>query len=45
LGNDAGDDVGKFFLEDGRLTSRVLDDEFGKKESDEDGKWFSPCFQ
>jgi hypothetical protein len=45
MGNDAGDDFGKFPLEDKESTSRVLDDEFGKKESDEDGKWFSPCFQ
>jgi len=33
MGNDAGDDFGKFPLEDKESTSRVLDDEFGKRKA------------
>ena len=44
MGNDAGDDFGKFPLEGGKSMNRFLGDEFGKCEGDEYGKRFSPDF-
>ena len=38
LGDDAGDDFGKYPLEDPESTSRFLGDGSGKPGSDEDGK-------
>jgi len=42
LGNDAGDDFGKYPLEDGGSTNLFLGDEFGKRKSDEYRKCFTP---
>jgi len=44
MGNDAGDDFGKFALEDRESTNLVLGDEFGTALSDEYGKCFTPDF-
>lgn len=42
MGNDAGDDFGKFPLDGGKSRSWFLGDEFGTALSDEYGNWFSP---
>jgi hypothetical protein len=44
MGNDAGDDFGKFALEDRKSMSLFLGDEFGKRKSDEYGTRGSPGF-
>ena len=44
MGNDAGDDFGKFPQEDEESTTLFFGDEFGKCLGDEYGKCFSPGF-
>jgi len=44
LGNDAGDDFGKFTQENKELMSGFLGDELGKCVGDEFGKRVSPGF-
>jgi len=44
MGNDEGDDFGKFPLEGGKSMNRFLADELGKCEGDEYGNNFSPDF-
>ena len=42
MGNDAGDDFGKFAQEDRESTNLFLGDESGKQGSTGYGNWFSP---